>query len=461
MSSGSDGGEELINRLIHSLRRAGGEAELSLHASRMGTTRFAGSRVTQTGDVEDVTVQARVAVGRRVGAARVNATDDTALDRVLAQARALAAAMPEGDFGGFDDGAAPLAAHVPGFDADTAAVDAAARAGLIAPAFAACARAGMTAAGLCAAGETTIAVATSAGAQRLHRYTRARFDLIAADAGDAKASGRRSHDGRTWSLVAAGHDALVDDAVARAARSRGATPLAAGEYDVVLEPHAVAELLEWMALTSFGARSVEDGSSALAGRIGEALTGPALTIYDDALAGEDGAPTAPFDAEGTPRQRVTFLDGGVARAVVHDRGSAAVAGARSTGHAPPIGDEMFDGGPIPQHLMLAAGDASVDELVARVERGLYVSRFHYVNGLLDTRRALMTGMTRDGLWRIENGRIAGPAANQRWTMSFLDAGRRIEGRSEISRDRALIDGGLSECWFVCPTILVRGWKFSG
>ena len=75
-----------------------------LHATHSGTTRFAGSRVTQTGDVVDQVVQARVAVGRRVGAARVNASDDATLDQALAQARALAEAMPESDFGGFDDG---------------------------------------------------------------------------------------------------------------------------------------------------------------------------------------------------------------------------------------------------------------------------------------------------------------------------------------------------------------------
>jgi predicted Zn-dependent protease len=363
--------------------------------------------------------------------------------------------MPESDFGGFDDGTTPLPAHEPSWDAETAAVDAAARARLIAPAFAACARQQLTAAGSCLAGETTLAVATRAGARRLHRSTRARFDLIASD---SRGSGRRSCDARSWSLVSAGHDALVDDAVARAARSRDPAPLAPGEYDVVLEPHATAELLEWLALTSFGARSVEDGSSPLAGRIGEPLTGAAVTVYDDGLAGEDGAPTAPFDAEGTPRRRVTLVDRGVARAVVHDRTSAALAHTRSTGHAPPIGDDLFDGGPVPQHLMLAAGDATLDELVARVDRGLYVSRFHYVNGLIDTRRALMTGMTRDGVWRIEGGRIRGPVANQRWTMSFLDAGQRIDG---VSRERALVAGGLSDCWFVCPTLLVRGWKFSG
>jgi PmbA protein len=446
---------DVLERLERALRRAGGEAELSLHATRVGTARFAGSRVTQTGDVEDVTVQARVAVGRRVGAARVNAVDEATLAGALARAGALAAAMPEGEVAGFDDGRAPLAAHADGFDAATAAVDAAARAAAIAPAFAGCARAGMTAAGLCATGETTLAVATTAGARRLHRSTRARFDLIASD---GKASGRRSRDGRAWSMVTADHAALVDDAVARAARSRDPAPLDPGAFDVVLEPHAVAELLEWLALTSFGARAVEDGSSALAGRLGEALTGERVTIYDDALGGEDGCPTAPFDAEGTPRRHVGCLVGGVARAVVHDRATAALLGAESTGHAPPIGDELFDGGPIPQHLMLAAGDATVEELIARVDHGLLVSRFHYVNGLVDTRRALMTGMTRDGLWRIEGGRVAGPAANQRWTMSFLDAGRHIDG---VSRARELVAGGLSECWFVCPTILVRGWKFTG
>ena len=439
---------------MRALARAGGDAELSLHGAHAGTTRFAGSRVTQSGDVVDVTVQARVAIGRRIGSVRVNAHDDATLDRALAEARVLAAAMPEGELDGFDDGRAALPAHAEGYDAATAAVDAAARAALIAPAFAACARANMTAAGLCSTGVTTLAVATSAGARRLHRSTRARFDLIASD---GSAAGRRSRDGRAWSMVTTDHAALVDDTVARAASSRQATPLQPGEYDVILEPHAVAELCEWLALTSLGARALEDGSSALAGRIGATLTGP-LTLYDDALEGEEGCPVAPFDAEGTARRRVTFLEAGVARELVHDRASAAHFGARSTGHAPPIGDELFDGGPVPQHLMLAGGDATVDELMARVDRGLLVSRFHYVNGLLDTRRALMTGMTRDGLWRIEGGRVAGAAANQRWTESFLDAGRRVDG---ISRSRQLVAGGLSECWFVCPTILVRGWKFSG
>jgi predicted Zn-dependent protease len=447
---------DLLDRLARALDRFGGDGELSAHSVRAGTTRFAGSRVTQSSDVVDQTVQARVALGRRIGAVRVGAVDDAALDVALARAKALAAVMPDGELAGFGDGRSPLGAYADSWDEATCAVDAGDRAAAVATAFAGCARAGMTAAGLCAAGATTIAVATSAGARRLHGYTHARFDLIASD---DRTSGRCSRDGVRFAAVAAADPlaALVDDAITRAQRSRAPAPLSPGEYDVVLEPHAVAELLEWLALTSLGARTIEDGSSALAGRSGQSLTG-SLTIYDDALAGEEGCPTAPFDAEGTPRRRVVFLDGGVAREVVHDRATAARAGAGSTGHAPPIADELGEGGPTPQHLFVGGGDATVEDLIARVDRGLYVSRFHYVNGLIDTRRALMTGMTRDGLWRIAGGRLAEPVANQRWTESLLEAGRRIAG---ISRERQLIAGGLSECWFVCPTILFRGWKFSG
>ena len=266
----------------------------------------------------------------------------------------------------------------------------------------------------------------------MHRYTRARFDLIA---GDGRIAGRRSRDGRAWSLVAAGHDALVDDAVARAARSRDPAPLAPGEYDVILEPHAVAELLEWLALTSLGARAVEDGSSGAGRPRGERLTGAALTPLRRRARRRRRLPRP---RPSTPKARRAGASPSSTRGVAREVGPRSRLG-RARRHAldrprRPVGDELFEGGPSPQHLMVAGGDASVDELISRVDRGLYVARFHYVNGLLDTRRALMTGMTRDGLWRIEGGKLAGPVANLRWTESFLDA--RASHRRHLARARA-------------------------
>jgi predicted Zn-dependent protease len=451
--------DELLERLERALKRFGGDAELSFSGVDQGTTRFADSRVTQSGDVRDRVVQARVAVGPRVGAARTGALDEAALAAVLVRAKEIALAQREApEFTGFDDGRMPTPPCAPSFDEAAAGADAATRAQLIAPAFAASARARLGAAGLAAVSTTTVAVATSAGCRRAHRFTLAKLDVIASEAGIDGASGRSSRVAVALQPLVDNAVALAVDAVERAARSRDAALVDPGAYDVVLEPPAVAELLEWLSITSLGARAVADGSSALAGRRGERITGGQVTVYDDALAGEQGCPTLPFDAEGTPRRRLAFIDGGVAGEPAHDRASAAQAGTRSTGHAPPIGDELLEEGPTPQHLHLAAGADDLAALIGRVERGLLVSRFHYVNGLLDTRRALMTGMTRDGLWLIENGRLGRAVRNLRWTESLLEAWLRLDG---VTHARRLMTGSLNDTCFVCPTLLVRGWRFTG
>jgi len=122
-----------------------------------------------------------------------------------------------------------------------------------------------------------------------------------------------------------------------------------------------------------------------------------------------------------------------------------------TGHASPVGDELSEGGPTAAHLQLAAGEDSLEDLVARVDRGLYVSHFHYVNGLLDTRRALMTGMTRNGLFLVENGRIGRAVRNLRWTESLLEAFGRVGG---TTRAREVVASGLSESIAVAPSLLI-------
>jgi predicted Zn-dependent protease len=428
----------LLERLQGAL--GDGEVELSARSSRQGTTRFANSRVTQSGDVEDVIVQARVAVGRRVGAARTNSF--AAIGDTIARARELATAQPESPFDGFDDGKIATPAAAPSYDEEVAQADAAKRATLVAPAFARAAKAGLTAAGLALNGVNEYAVATTAGCRRHWRATACKLDVIIGEARLGRAGTRFIDDA----------DALAARVCERAARAKDPIELGPGKYDVILEPPAVAEMLEWLALTSLGARNVEDGSSCL--RTGERIAGN-VTLIDDASSGAEGCPTLPFDAEGTPRQKVTFFDGGVARGPVHDRASALRMKTRSTGHAPPLGEDLFEGQPAPLHLQLAAGSDTLDSLMARVERGLYVARFHYVNGLLDTQRALMTGMTRDGLFLVENGVVTKPVRNLRWTESLLDAFTRCDG---LTQAREVVAAGLSESYAVTPAMLVRAFN---
>jgi len=430
----------LVERLESAL--ADGDVELSAKRSRQGTTRFANSRVTQSGDVEDVIIQARVAVGKRVGAARTNRID--AIGEAVTLARKLAAAQPESTFDGFDDGKLPTPAAAHSFDEEVAAADAARRAALVAPAFARAAKAGLSAAGLALNATSEWAVATTAGCRRQWRATQCKLDVII---GDARL-------GRCGTRLVGDADELAERVCERAARAKDPVELAPAKYDVILEPPAVAEMLEWLALTSLGARSVEDGSSCL--RAGERIAGNA-TLLDDALGGAEGCPTLPFDSEGTPKQKVLFFDAGLARGPVHDRASALRASTRSTGHAAPLGEDLFEGHPAPQHLQLAGGGDTIESLLARVGRGLYVARFHYVNGLLDTRRALMTGMTRDGLFLVENGAIGRPVRNLRWTESLLDAFTRCDGMTQA---RECVASGLSDSYAVVPAILVRGFAFT-
>ena len=173
-----------------------------------------------------------------------------------------------------------------------------------------------------------------------------------------------------------------------------------GAWDVVLAPAAVAELLEWMAMIAFTSRSSEEGTSFIAGRQGEAVTGDVITLVDDALMPHQIGVPMPFDVEGQPKQRVSLVQRGVARGVVHDTTSGRRAGCASTGHAQ-SDDEFPTSGSRAGHIHLEPGTGTPDEMIQRVERGLLVTRFHYVNGMLEPRRAVMTGLLRDGAFRID------------------------------------------------------------
>jgi predicted Zn-dependent protease len=213
-----------------------------------------------------------------------------------------------------------------------------------------------------------------------------------------------------------------------------------------------------MGMTSFSARGVLDGMSFLCGRAGEQLCDERISITDEPGFAHPAAVGSPFDAEGVPRRRVAMLDHGRAGDCVSDRGTAARLGLESTGHAPSGTNDLTDG-PVPANLVFHAGADSVEDMVAHVERGLYVTRFHYVNGLLDTRKATMTGMTRDGTFLIEDGRVGRGVKNLRFTDSILAAFGRVGG---IGRDlQSVPTSWAGHGAYLCPALLLRGLEFTG
>lgn len=233
-----------------------------------------------------------------------------------------------------------------------------------------------------------------------------------------------------------------------------------GEWDVVLSPTALASLLGWLSTIGFSSDAVENGTSFMCGRLGTPITGAHVDLTDDGAMPLGRGLPAPFDAEGLPRTRVELIRGGVASATVHTSVSAGRAGAQPTGHtfpsslfSPSVGHAA--------HLHFGGGDASVESLIGSVERGLFVTRFHYVNGATDPRNAVLTGLLRDATFLIVDGALTRAVTPLRFTDSMLEAFARIPGRSGISSARAPVPGTHgTDFSYLCPHVLIRGLKFT-
>jgi PmbA protein len=450
----------LLQGTLAAARAAGArEAEASYEGGALGVTRFANSYVTQAGTVVEGRARVRAAIGDRVGAASTSVVDPEG----LAEAARLAVEIarhrrPVEAFAGFarPDPGRPMLARARFVEA-TAAVDPRQHATRLQRIFARAGHDRLLCAGALHTGPTELAVATTGGVARHLVCSEALLELVVLDGATSGYSVFYGPD-----LAALDDAALADEACRAAVRGREVVEVDPGPMDVVLAPAAVAEALEWMALTSFSGRALLDGASLLAGRPGgQALCDPGITIRDDAGHEHPQALPLPFDTEGIARLPVTFIDRGRPGAVITDLAtSRKLKDPRgSTGHAPAVSDDSSEG-PMAANLVLEPGDASLETLLSRVERGLYVTRFHYVNGYLDPRTATMTGMTRDGTFLIRDGKLGPAVPNLRWTESFLEALGRLGG---IGSATACIPSRWTSSTgsILCPALLVRGFRFTG
>jgi PmbA protein len=411
-----------------------------------GLTRFADSAIHQSTAREDTAVKVRVISGGRVGVASTNdLTKEGAATAARSALELAEMAAPDPAFPGLAP-SAEVDEPPERFDRATAATTPEARAEAVA------ALIGTLGDGFHAAGahETTaseVALATTEG-QFCYAATSQATVSTVVSGGDGGAGYAES-----WSARVADLDpeAVGRKAFEKARRSERPRDVDPGRYDVVLEPPAVATLVAFLAYLGFGGRAIAEGRSCFSDRIGQKLMSERVTIYDDALS--PGTLGLPFDFEGTPKRRVDLVSEGVVVGGVHDRRSATQEGVPSTGHALPPPNPH---GAFPLNLFLAPGDASVEEMIRATERGLLVTRFHYSN-VVHPKDAVITGMTRDGTWLIEDGEVGPPVKNLRFTQSIIEALRDVEAvgsESELA----------SEFFFSAssvPALRVSSFQFTG
>ena len=410
------------------------EAELWAHRRRSAITRYAKNESHQNALADETYVQARVVVSGAVGIASANSLEPGDLRRLLSDARAAAQlSVPNKDWPGL---APPqTASDARSFDEQTANADAAAQAAPI-RAIADAARAkGLRVAGTHQIELTEDAVANSLGVAAYAPTTWAYLRALALT--DAGGSGWAEDLG--WSIASLDSAGVAARAIEKALLDRDRMQLEPGDYEAVFEELAMAEVLRFVSLTGLTGQTLKDGRSFMAKQIGsrvetrfgERVTGPLFSLWEDAL--DPRTIGVPFDGEGTPRKRVTLVENGVARGVVHDRQSAKWFATASTGHA--ADGRRYAAGGHAGNLTMAGGEATREQLIGSVKRGILITRFHYTN-TPDPKRATMTGTTRDGTFLIENGKITRALANVRYRMSALDlfAGIDLLGPQRLVRD---------------------------
>ena len=436
--------EQNIAEQVLELVGPSADAEVTVNAGTSSLTRFANSFIHQNVGEEGSTVSLRLSVDGRVASGTTTNLEAAALERFVADTTAAARVQPvDPDWPGL---VAPTEVpRVEHFDPATADAPPQARADKV-KAFVDAAPE-LSAAGYCETAGVTVAFANSAGHRATGRYSRAILDGIQqtpASSGSGHATGLSLDD----------LDAAATGALAGARARDGAVTFDTkpGEYEVVLAPECVATIAVFLAVYGFNAKAALEGQSFA--RVGDAQFDPQIHLVDDVT--DRRALGIAFDSEGTPKQRLALIDAGVTSSLAHDRRTARKAGTVSTGHATP-GSDVW--GPVAHTLFLQEGQTAVEEMVAAVERGIYVATFNYCR-VLDPKSLVVTGLTRNGTFMIENGKITGAVSNLRFTQSFVAAlgpGNVIG----IGDDARFGDSEFGPGVAHVPSLRLGSWNFTG
>jgi predicted Zn-dependent protease len=406
-----------------------------------GNTRFADGRITTSGGVSDTTLTITVAIGKRQASSSTNILDEASLKRTVDLAMQLARLSPE-DPELMPELGSQTYQSINAYVESTADLDPEARASAVRRTMTAATTAGKPAgeivtAGFLEANARATAVATSKGLFAYHRSTDADYSVTARTP-DGTGSGWARAGARNWNAIDAASIGRI--AAQKAVASRKPQTIEPGLYTAVLEPQAVNDLVPLLS-TALLARSADEGRSPFSktggsNRIGEKVTDERVTLYSDPA--DPGLLAAPFDVQGLPIGRMVWIEKGILRNLAYTRFWAEKQGVRPTG------------GPLAGGLALAGGTKSTEEIIAGCARGILVTHFFYIRSL-DPRTVLQTGLTRDGTFLIENGKITRALKNFRWNESPLLMLNRLE---DIGRPEPTEAGRLM------PALRVRDFNFT-
>ena len=381
------------------------QTEASIYTGKSALTRFANSTIHQNMLFENAEIRVRAVFGKKVAEGSSNRLDEDGIralvDSVVEMARLqdenkdfVSLPKPGGSYRCGD-----------GYDESTASCTAEDRAAAVRAIVAEADRIGGTAAGSFSVRSYQRAVRNTLGINASYKGTSA--NLLTVVTGPDGGFGYASASSGDVSGINA--RAIGLEAATTANESRKPTALEPGEYETILLPYAVADMINMLTWMGFGAMEYQEGESWVCGKLGTRVASDNISLWDDGC--DSKTILSPFDGEGVAKQKVDLIKDGVAAGILYDSYTAHREGKESTGHAP-WGRA--------HNLVLAPGDAAVEDMIANTKRGLLVTRFHYTN-IAHQKSASFTGMTRDGTFLIEGGKISRPVMNMRFTQSITEA----------------------------------------
>jgi PmbA protein len=442
LSSPSD-----LKKIVASVLRLGrsagaDETEVQLDETIDALTRFANNAIHQNVAEQGVTISVRTVVDGRTARATTNRLDEDSLRKAVESSLELAHSQPK----------SPILLPMPGkqpyravnrFSRETAALSPEERARAVKQASDLAIRSGQVAAGIFSSGQSQLALGNSRGLFASHRQTHAEFSITMQD--DPAASWAKANSGDVRKIDP---QALARRASEKAKMAKDAQELAPGKYTVILEPAAVLDLVGFL-FYDFAATALADQRSCLNKRMGKQLFGKNIEIADDVY--HPFQLGATFDGEGMPRQRVSLVQRGIPKNLVYSRASAKKAGKKPTGHGFALPNEY---GEAPMNLVFGGGDSSVEKMVAGTDRGLLVTRVWYIREV-DPYEKIMTGMTRDGLFLVENGKVTTAVRNFRFNQSLIELLQNVQEMGPSVRTTA------EEAFeMVVPAMKVAGFHFT-
>lgn len=418
------------------------ETEVDVSAVTSALTRFANNTIHQNVAEQGITISVRAVVDGRTARASTNKVDEESLRRVTASALDLAQMQPR------NSDLLPMLAQqklqkVDRFNAKTAAATPADRARAVKRVCDMAERNKQTTAGIFSTGLSEFALANSRGLFEYYQDTRAEFSVTMLEkdsSGWAKAT--------SASVDEIDPDALAERASKKAADSRSPREVSAGQYTTILEAPAVLDLVGFL-FYDFAGTCVEDQRSCFTGRMGKKLFGENISIWDDVYHPLQLGP--PFDGEGMPRQRVRLVDRGIPVNLVYARSTAKKMKMKPTGHGFSLPSED---GEAPFNLVFSGGNASTEEMIRSTERGILITRLWYIREV-DPYKKILTGMTRDGTFLVENGRVTGAVRNFRFNQSIIDMLANVEMMGPAVRA-----SGEESFDMVVPAMKIRDFHFT-